>query len=206
MRQHRIHNLVLCLSGLLRAPQVRTPSGWLGVLILLAVLALGLRTGNPGGGAEHEAAVSPSGQSELAASQISVPLPSDAVHGGTQVVERGLGDDAVRTMVPWSVRAMVTAYCPCTVCCGPKAIGRTSTGRDAYRYPGVAADPKAIPYGHVVNIPGVGPRQVDDTGGAMRRSWQKGVYHLDLRFRNHQDAVEWGRKWMQVEVYAQARP
>jgi len=100
------------------------------------------------------------------------------------------------------IKALVTGYCPCSKCCGRQADGSTSTGRDARKYPGVAADPKAISYGCVVNIPGVGYRQVDDTGGAMRRSWRKGIYHLDLRFRSHQDALRWGRKWMMVEVYA----
>jgi len=100
------------------------------------------------------------------------------------------------------IKALVTAYCPCSKCCGKQADGSTSTGRDAKKYSGVAADPKAISYGRVVSIPGVGYRQVDDTGGAMRRSWRKGIYHLDLRFRSHQDALRWGRKWMVVEVYA----
>ncbi|MDA0837446.1 MAG: hypothetical protein O3B01_08575 [Planctomycetota bacterium] len=97
---------------------------------------------------------------------------------------------------------LVTAYCPCKICCGGEANGITSTGRNAFRFTGVAADPTAIPYGNFVRIPGVGFRKVDDTGGAMRQSWRKNrVYHLDLRFRSHEVARKWGRKWMKVDVY-----
>lgn len=102
-----------------------------------------------------------------------------------------------------SHKMLVTAYCPCKTCCGPGAVGRTSTGRDAYRYSGVAAAPQAIPYGAWVSIPGVGFREVDDTGGAMRQSWRsKGIYHLDLRFRDHEEARQWGRKWLAVDLYS----
>jgi len=102
-----------------------------------------------------------------------------------------------------SVKALVTAYCPCSKCCGSSADGKTSTGRDAHRHSGVAVAPRAIPYGCIVRIAGVGYRLADDTGGAMRRSWRKGTYHLDLRFRTHSEALEWGRKWMKVNIYAQ---
>lgn len=99
-------------------------------------------------------------------------------------------------------KTLVTAYCPCRKCCGRDANGVTSTGRNAFRYQGVAADPKAIPYGRYVRIPGVGFRKVDDTGGAMRQSWRKkGIVHLDLRFRQHKDALNWGRRWMFVDVF-----
>jgi 3D (Asp-Asp-Asp) domain-containing protein len=98
-------------------------------------------------------------------------------------------------------KTLVTAYCPCKICCGKSANGVTSTGRNAFRFTGVAADPTAIPYGNFVRIPGVGFRKVDDTGGAMRQSWRKGVYHLDLRFKTHEEARQWGRKWMKVDVY-----
>jgi 3D (Asp-Asp-Asp) domain-containing protein len=100
------------------------------------------------------------------------------------------------------VKALVTGYCPCEKCCGRLATGSTSTGRDASKHSGVAADPKAIPYGSVVKLPGVGLREVDDTGGAMRRSWKNGIYHLDLRFKSHDEALRWGKKWMVVEIYA----
>jgi len=120
--------------------------------------------------------------------------------------------------------AQVTAYCPCKICCGKTpddpAYGITSRQvnvlsgdpNDAY---GIAADPRAIPYGTFVYIPGYWesiqnnktfvPTQlpyVDDTGGAMRQSWeQRGVIHLDVRYRTHKAARTWGVRMMQVFVY-----
>lgn len=48
---------------------------------------------------------------------------------------------------------IVTAYCPCSTCCGSHANGLTATNRDATRA-GVAVDPKVIPLGSRLDIPG----------------------------------------------------
>jgi 3D (Asp-Asp-Asp) domain-containing protein len=93
-------------------------------------------------------------------------------------------------------QAKVTAYCPCSKCCGKDADGVTSKGVDA-NLPGIAADPKRVPYGTVLNVPGYGSAVVDDTGGAMRRST---VVHLDVRFKTHQEALNWGVKELAVEI------
>lgn len=94
----------------------------------------------------------------------------------------------------------VTAYCPCEKCCGKYADGFTSTGKNAKKTIGVAADPKLLPYGTRLNIPGLGVLSVDDTGGAMRQSAKKGIYHIDIRFPNHQEALNWGVKNLSVEI------
>ena len=99
-----------------------------------------------------------------------------------------------------TIKMLVTAYCPCQICCGKYADGYTSKGDNAYDCDGVATDPRAIPYGTKLNIPGAGIKEVDDTGGAMRQDWKKGIYHIDLRFKDHKDAREWGRKWLDVEI------
>ncbi|HJO89820.1 MAG: hypothetical protein QGH85_01195 [Candidatus Pacebacteria bacterium] len=100
-----------------------------------------------------------------------------------------------------TLNMLVTAYCPCEKCCGESSDGRTSKNDDAYICDGVAADPKAIPYRTKLKIPGAGIKEVDDTGGAMRQSWRKkGIYHIDLRFSNHQDALNWGRQQLDVEI------
>tara|TARA_Y100000310_G_C20233243_1_gene601240 strand:- start:209 stop:580 length:372 start_codon:yes stop_codon:yes gene_type:complete len=97
------------------------------------------------------------------------------------------------------VEAVVTGYCPGICCCGKYADGKTSTGKDA-RLAGVAVAPNAISYGLWVHIPGAGFLEADDTGGAMRRSWKKGIYHIDLRFSKHQDALNWGRKKLKITI------
>ncbi len=97
--------------------------------------------------------------------------------------------------------AVVTAYCPCSKCCGYATPGRTSIGKSAWK-PGIAADPRAIPYGTEIYVKGYGRQIVDDTGGAMRHSWRrKGVLHLDIRMTYHYQAVKWGRKMMKVRIY-----
>ncbi|MFH0910250.1 MAG: 3D domain-containing protein [Planctomycetota bacterium] len=101
---------------------------------------------------------------------------------------------------PVTVVALVTAYCPCRRCCDPFSDGLTSTGRNAWM-PGIAAAPKVLPYGSIVTVPGYGTAVVDDTGPAMRRSWEEGsVAHLDVRFSHHQEAQEWGRRVLKVEI------
>jgi len=99
-----------------------------------------------------------------------------------------------------TAKMKVTAYCPCSKCCGPKAIGKTSTGHDAWKTFGVAADPKLLPYRTKLDIPGVGIREVDDTGGAMRQDAKKGICHIDLRMHSHQEARKFGVKWLEVKI------
>jgi 3D (Asp-Asp-Asp) domain-containing protein len=104
------------------------------------------------------------------------------------------------TLEPEIRHMLVTAYCPCKKCCGQCADGRTSRNKDAWKTFGVAADPKVLPYGTKLNIPGVGIRVVDDTGGAMRKDTKKGICHIDVRFHDHKEALAFGRKWLNVEI------
>lgn len=108
------------------------------------------------------------------------------------------------------IRAKVTGYCPCARCCGADADRKTATMRstDVHRW-GLAADPALLPYGTRVVVPGYLPTrhrpdshpwEVDDTGGAMRRSGRTGVIHIDLRFIHHRSATRWGERWMTVYV------
>ncbi len=101
----------------------------------------------------------------------------------------------------------VTAYCPCEECCGPWATLSspndkrvTSIGDDAAICDGVAADPAILPYRTKLWIPGVGSREVDDTGGAMRQSAKEGIYHIDLRFPTHAEARTWGVQYLNVTL------
>lgn len=106
-----------------------------------------------------------------------------------------------KSLSPKIKRMLVTAYCPCGKCCGQYADGKTSIGRNARETFGVAADPKVLPYGTKLKIPGViGIREVDDTGGAMRQSTKKGICHIDVRFHSHEKALEFGRQWLNVEI------
>ncbi|MBF0197042.1 MAG: 3D domain-containing protein [Planctomycetes bacterium] len=98
--------------------------------------------------------------------------------------------------------AKVTAYTPGKESCGKFSDGMTSTGTDAWKLTGVAADPSVLPYGAWVHIPGVGYREVDDTGTAMRESWKNdGVVHIDLRFAELAKAKAWGVQEMKIHLY-----
>ena len=101
------------------------------------------------------------------------------------------------------VKMKVTAYCLCEKCCGvwsQQKVQRTSTGKVANVFDGVAADPKLLPYRTQLDIPGVGIKEVDDTGGAMRQDAKLGIYHIDVRMASHQEALRFGVKWLAVLV------
>lgn len=99
------------------------------------------------------------------------------------------------------VKVLTTAYCPCAICCGADADGRTAINRRVTSHPhGIAVEPRLIPYRTWLQVPGYGVAMVDDTGGAMRQSAKRGIVHLDLRFREHATARRWGRQWHWIAV------
>lgn len=99
------------------------------------------------------------------------------------------------------IRAKVTAYCVCEICCEKwSKYAKTATGDDAKIYDGVAADPKLLPYRTRLEIPGIGIKEVDDTGGGMRKSAREGVTHIDVRMPSHSQARRWGVKFLEVKV------
>ena len=125
----------------------------------------------------------------------------------------GIRPSRSRFQAPRAVRMSVTGYCNCGRCCGwrytwygrrvftsgsnkgrPKKLGVTASGTRAR--PGtVAADTALYPMGTIVHVPGYGYGRVEDTGGAIKGD------KLDLWFRSHQRAKEWGRKDIDVRVW-----
>ncbi|MEK7554459.1 MAG: 3D domain-containing protein [Patescibacteria group bacterium] len=110
-----------------------------------------------------------------------------------------------RQIIPMTI----TAYCPCTDCCGSWAeLGpdrEVKLGRKASDPGGAATDPSVLSYGTILLVPGAGTRIVDDTGGAMRQSTSDGEYHIDLRFPTHKEARAWGVKRLQVSIISTPR-
>lgn len=92
----------------------------------------------------------------------------------------------------------VTAYCPCTKCCGKDAHGVTASGRHVSHNNGrfVAADTSVLPFGTKLVIPGYGngPVEVVDRGGAIKGN------KLDVFYPTHEEARQWGRRWVEVIV------
>lgn len=100
---------------------------------------------------------------------------------------------------PARIRRMrVTAYCPCSTCCGPHACGVTASGQpvtvDSASF--VAADAR-LAFGVRVIVPGYAgdqPVRVLDRGGAIKGD------RLDVFFSSHQAAREWGVRWLDVTI------
>ena len=97
-----------------------------------------------------------------------------------------------------TVRMRVTAYCPCSKCCGQYADGMTACGHVIQ--PGdtfVAAD-KRYAFGTKMIVPGYDSERavkVLDRGGAIKGN------RVDVFFPSHQEALEWGVKYLDVKVH-----
>lgn len=117
-----------------------------------------------------------------------------------------------------TVTLLTTGYCKCGQCCGwrrnwllrpvynygsmkgnPKKVGQTASGIQA-RVGTIAADTRFYPFGTVMYIEGYGYGKVEDRGGAIKGQ------HVDLFFRTHQQALEWGRKTREVKVWSPPKP
>jgi len=85
---------------------------------------------------------------------------------------------------------LVTAYCPCRRCCGPRACGITASGKPAVGQ--IAAAPPEIPFGTVLDVPGYGRALVADRGAAIQGR------RLDLLFPTHAEALAWGKRWLRI--------
>jgi len=97
------------------------------------------------------------------------------------------------------IKMEVTAYCPCKKCCGKDAQGITASGKRVSYNNGhfVAADTSVLPFGTKLVIPGYAnnaPVEVTDRGGSIKGN------KLDVYFDDHQTALEWGRRVIDVEV------
>lgn len=86
---------------------------------------------------------------------------------------------------------VVTAYCACTVCCGPKATGLTAAGIRPTQGLTVAASRK-IPLGTVMQI--AGQRFVVQDRLAKRYDSRVDVY-----FTRHEDARKFGKQSLTVK-------
>lgn len=119
----------------------------------------------------------------------------------------------LRGATPRTYTLLTTGYCKCGACCGwkrtwygrpviasgptrgrPKKVGYTASGTRAR--PGtIAADTRFFPFGTIVHVPGYGYGRVEDRGSDIKG------YHIDLYFRSHEAADEWGRSSQDVRVW-----
>ena len=85
----------------------------------------------------------------------------------------------------------LTAYCPCSKCCGKWAGGITSTGAMAKANYTIAVDPSVIPYGTKVIIDGQ-TYVAEDCGGAIKGN------RIDIYFDTHSEALDFGVQYAEV--------
>lgn len=92
----------------------------------------------------------------------------------------------------------ITAYCACEKCCGPRAQGLTASGKKVKS--GMIAL-NWLPFGTKVNIKGLGIYTVEDRGAKSLFGTKKNpIKHIDIYMTNHQAALNFGVKWLEVEV------
>ncbi len=87
----------------------------------------------------------------------------------------------------------VTAYCPCVKCCG-KSDGITACGYQIKPGDKLVAAPREFPFGTMLTIPGYGTVKVLDRGGAIKGK------RLDCFFDTHQEALNWGVKYLEIQL------
>ena len=85
----------------------------------------------------------------------------------------------------------ITAYCPCSKCCG-KTTGRTASGTKATAGRTVAASSK-FAFGTKLNIGGH-IYVVEDRGGAVTGN------KIDIFVNSHAEALQWGVRYLPVSV------
>ena len=85
----------------------------------------------------------------------------------------------------------ITAYCPCSKCCG-KTSGRTASGTTATAGRTVAASSK-FAFGTKLNIGGH-VYTVEDRGGAINGN------KIDIFVNSHAEALAWGVRYLSVNV------
>jgi len=97
------------------------------------------------------------------------------------------------------IQVKCSAYSPLTNesgICADSTPTVTSTGTRP-SYGTIAVDARKIPYGTLLYVEGYGLGVASDTGGALRR--YKGT-QIDLCMQSHDEAVQWGVKYMTVYV------
>ena len=92
-------------------------------------------------------------------------------------------------------KVWVTAYCPCSQCCGPYANGITASGKTAKAKHTIAVDAynPIVPMGTKIVIEGI-TYTVEDTGNLNHYG-----NDFDIFYAHHSDTSQWGRR--HVEAY-----
>ena len=88
---------------------------------------------------------------------------------------------------------IITAYCACTICCGPNASGLAANGKKPIEGITCAA-PRSIKLGTKIYIEGIGYRIVTD------RLSKKYDSRIDIFFNDHNKAKQFGITKRKVKI------
>ena len=113
--------------------------------------------------------------------------PADKNPGGSSHPSMEIG--GVVTFI-----ANVSAYCPCSLCCGKWADGITASGYVIQPGDKFVAAPPEYPFGTMLDIPGYGLVPVLDRGGAIEGK------KIETYHDTHEAALQWGRKELTVTI------
>lgn len=89
---------------------------------------------------------------------------------------------------------VITAYCACTICCGPNAVNLAANGKPPIAGITVAG-PRRYPLGTKIHIEGIGDRIITD------RLARKYDNRIDIFMSNHKDARKFGIKTNNVTIH-----
>lgn len=132
--------------------------------------------------------------------QTAILEPQDTPEASAPILP--LPDETKPPEEAWTT-VTATAYCPCEKCCGvwaenrPNGIVYTASGAIAQEGVTIAADWDIYPPGTVLYIEGLGEYTVQDRGGAIKG--QK----VDVYFKNHEDALQFGRQEVRIKVISE---
>lgn len=91
--------------------------------------------------------------------------------------------------------AVITAYCACTICCGPKASGLAANGKPPVQGVTVAGS-RVYPLGTKVTIAGLTNNFIINDRLATRYDKR-----FDIYFTSHKQALKWGKQQRTVIVH-----
>lgn len=117
----------------------------------------------------------------MAGRAVAEEMPAEVVIAETASTKTSLGE------------FVITAYCPCSQCCGEWADGLTASGTIANEGTTCAVDPTVIPLGTTIEIDGV-KYVAEDVGGTIKGN------RVDICFNDHRSAVQYGVKIREVFV------
>lgn len=107
-------------------------------------------------------------------------------------------EEQIEPLTQWhTVEMNVSAYCPCKKCCGVYSNGQTANGHWIKKGEKFVAAPKTYSFMTEMKIPGYNGGEIVkvlDRGGAIKGN------RLDVYFDTHQEALQFGRQYLAVQV------